>query len=60
MTRLNLHAVEPAPDAPPPDMSYEYLDRQRILNRNWAETHIVADKRPPLPFWSRVVRTWRR
>lgn len=48
-------------DEPPPDLSYEWRDRQRIAARNWATVHIQADRRAPVfipdrPSW----KGWRR
>lgn len=44
---------------PTPDLSYEWRDRQRIMRRDWARVHVAADRREPLPFFDRIVRTWR-
>jgi hypothetical protein len=45
---------------PAPDHSYEWKDRQRIMERDWARVHTSGDKAPALPFFDRVRRTWTR
>jgi hypothetical protein len=59
MTR---RATEIAPGVfrftPPPDLSYEWKDRKRIMERDWARVHTKGDKAPALPFWAAVRRTW--
>jgi hypothetical protein len=35
-------------DVPPPDLSYEWRDRQRIARKNWAAVHIQGDRRAPV------------
>ena len=44
--------------APPADLSYEWKDRQRIMERDWARVHTKGDRAPALPFFDRVRRTW--
>jgi hypothetical protein len=36
------------------------LNRADIKARDWARCHIEADRRAPMPFYQRVVRTWIR
>jgi hypothetical protein len=40
-------------------MTYEYRERQRILQRDWAAVHTSGDRAPALPFFDRPTRTWR-
>jgi hypothetical protein len=44
---------------PAPDLSYEWRERQRIMCRDWSRVHRQGDRAPPLPFFDRIVRTWR-
>lgn len=60
MTRpARLRSVPAPEEAPEPDMTYEYRERQRILQRDWAAVHTSGDRAPALPFFDRPTRTWR-
>jgi hypothetical protein len=54
-----LRAVAPSSEQPPPDLSYEWRERQRIAERDWASVHVAADRRPALPWFEQRRRTWR-
>jgi hypothetical protein len=54
----NLRVVAPA-DQPPPSYAYEAEQRRRIAAKNWAAIHVRGDRSQPLPFFDRVLRTWR-
>lgn len=41
-----LHAV-PKVAEPAPDLSYEAEQRRRIMSRDWAAVHVLADRRRP-------------
>jgi hypothetical protein len=43
---------------PPPDLSYEFRQRQHILSRDWRAVHISADRREP--FATIIGRLWGR
>jgi len=60
MSRARLRPVPEPADEPAPDLSYEWRDRQRIRERDWAAVHIRGDRGPALPFFQRILRTWRR
>jgi len=56
----HLHAVPDEPvETPAEAYAYEAEQRRRIMARDWARVHIAADRRPALPFFDRIKRTWR-
>jgi len=57
MTARNLKLVEPAREPPAPNLDYEWQERKRIRERNWAKVHVAADRRPFLALGDS--RRWR-
>jgi hypothetical protein len=57
-SRANLRPVPDTPAEPEPDLSYEYRERNYVLNRDWSRVLIAGDRAKPLPFFERIKRTW--
>ena len=43
----------------PADTSYEWRDRKRIREKDWARIHTLADRRAPIILPDNHKRTWR-
>jgi hypothetical protein len=51
-------ATEPQDEKRVPDLSYEYRNRNYVMNRDWSRVLIAGDRAKPLPFFERIKRTW--